>query len=77
MRTGCTESSLGTHSFCWFCHVAADNVYKMDREITTPKRWKRQVTEAINCFLYLHICRYIKVSHLTILNFFNGARGRI
>ena len=20
---GCSESSLGSHSFCWFCHVAA------------------------------------------------------
>ena len=20
---GCSESSLGTHSFCWFCHVVA------------------------------------------------------
>ena len=23
VRTGWSESSLGTHSFCWFCHVVA------------------------------------------------------
>ena len=22
-RPGCAESSLGAHSFCWFCHVMA------------------------------------------------------
>ena len=29
MPRGWSESSLGTHSFCWFCHVAAQTVNAM------------------------------------------------
>ena len=30
---GLSESSLGAHSFCWFCHVAAHLFYEEIKEV--------------------------------------------
>ena len=41
---GCSESSLGAHSFCWFCHVAAHVCYTS------------QLNIALSCCLVLLHC---------------------
>ena len=33
---GWSESSLGTHSFCWFCHVAAHMSYAKQKRCRSP-----------------------------------------
>ena len=33
---GCSESSLGTQSFCWFCHAAAHLFLLMRRQLCPP-----------------------------------------
>ena len=54
---GWSESSLGAHSFCWFCHVAAHIGYFQQKRFDITA----ESVEFINCYgLDLHMNQLIQ-----------------
>ena len=51
---GWSESSLGAHSFCWFCHVVA-HILKEIPKLFHRKRWKHKHFNEYECWKHRHL----------------------